>query len=104
MSENGADPAEAYVRGLPEASGEFAGYFDPGTLAEVLPPVSGLIPVEVDTGDSPNPAALGLITVMTFRVGEEAWTFPVDHVDILPGGNRVRIWIRRPEPHDTLAG
>jgi hypothetical protein len=86
-----------YVAGLPDVSGTFTGTFD---LTEVdldalLGPVPDLMPIEVDTGDQPNPAA-GFLTVLTFKIGDDEWTLPVDHVDLL-GGNRARVWVRRPQ-------
>jgi hypothetical protein len=87
-----------YVRGLPEASGTFTGMFDPAQvdLEALLGPVPDLMPVEIDTGDEPNPAA-AFMTTFTVRVGDDAWSLPVDHVDLL-GSNRVRVWVRRPQP------
>jgi hypothetical protein len=88
----------AYVGGLPEISGTFTGTFsDDADLDELSGPVPDLMPIEIDTGDRPNPAALPM-TGFTVRIGDDAWTMPVDHVDLL-GGNRVRVWVRRPQPH-----
>ncbi len=88
-----------YVAGLPEASGTFTGTYSPDTDVSVLlgADLDDLMPVEIDTGDEPNPAAL-LATTLTVRIGEQAWTLPVDHVDLL-GSNRVRLWVRRAQPH-----
>lgn len=87
-----------YVAGLPEASGTFTGTFDPEQVdLDALPgPVPDLLPIEIDTGDEPNPAAMP-VTTFTVRAGDDAWTLPADHVDLL-GGNRVRVWVRRPQP------
>jgi hypothetical protein len=87
-----------YVAGLPEASGTFTGtYSSDADVSALLGPVPDLMPVEIDTGDQPNPAAT-MMTALTIRDGERSWTLPVDHVDLL-GGNRVRVWVRRPQPH-----
>jgi hypothetical protein len=86
-----------YVAGLPDASGTFTGTYssDVGVSA-LLGPVPDLMPIEVDTGDQPNPAAFPM-TTFTVRVGDREWVLPVDHVDLL-GSNRVRVWVRRPQP------
>ena len=96
------DPVKAYVAGLPEASGTFTGTYNPDNLAVVklLGSTADLLPVEISTGDQPNPAALPL-TEITIRIDDQAWTLPVDHVDLLPGGNRVRVWVRRPGTWST---
>jgi hypothetical protein len=88
-----------YVAGLPDASGTFTGTFDPAQvdLDALFGPVPDLMPITVDTGDEPNPAA-GFLTVLTFKIGDDEWTLPVDHVDLL-GGNRATVWVRRPQPH-----
>ena len=87
-----------YVAGLPDASGTFTGTYSPDIDVSVLlgADLDDLMPVEIDTGDEPNPYA-GLVTVLRVSTGERAWTLPVDHVDLL-GGNRVRVWVRR-QPH-----
>src|SRR6266568_3805371 len=48
-----------YVAGLPEASGTFTGTYSPDTDVSVLlgADLDDLMPVEIDTGDEPNPAA-----------------------------------------------
>jgi hypothetical protein len=89
------EPVRGYVGGLPEASGTFTGTFSNDTvLAELLGSIPDVFPIEIDTGDRPNPVA-AFLTTLTIRAGDDEWTFPVDHVD-LPGGNRVRVWVRRP--------
>lgn len=96
-----ADGEPVYLAGLQDVSGTFTGEYDPEVAAEVLGlfPVSPLIPVLIDTGGQPNPAAM-LPTALTIRVNDTAWTLPVDHVDLL-GSNKVRLWLRRPaSPHD----
>jgi hypothetical protein len=83
------------IASLPEASGTFTGTFGPDVdVTALLGPVPDLMPVEIDTGDEPNPAAT-FMTELKVTTGEQTWTLPVDHVDLL-GGNRVRIWVRRP--------
>lgn len=85
-----------YVAGLPDASGEFTGTFDLGTPPAEMFTDDQLFPVEVDTYDEPNGAAdllPGQSLVIT--VNDEVYTFPVDHTELL-GGNRVRVWCRRP--------
>ena len=87
----------AYVDTLPEASGTFAGTFsDDADLSELSGPVPDLMPIEIDTGDQPNPAAIPM-TTFKVKIGADEWELPVDHVDLL-GSNRVRIWVRRPHP------
>jgi hypothetical protein len=86
------DPAGAYVRGLPEASGTFTGVYDPDIISS---PTGDLIPFEFDTGARFNPAAIPM-TAFIIEMGDQRWELPVDHVDLM-GSNRVRIWVRRPE-------
>lgn len=84
-----------YVIDLPDARVTFTGtYGSDVDVTALLGPVTDLIPIEVDTGDQPNPAAMPM-TTFTVRIGDDAWTLPVDHVDLL-GSNRVRVWVRRP--------
>lgn len=84
-----------FIATLPDASGTFSGTFSTDTdMAAVLPDPPDLFPVEVDTGDEPNPAA-AFISSLTISTGDRQWTLPVDHADLL-GGNRVRLWVRRP--------
>jgi hypothetical protein len=84
-----------YVKGLPDASGTFTGTFaDDAAITELLSGAPDLLPIEVDTGSQPNPAALPM-TEFRIRIGEQEWVLPVDHVDLL-GAGRVRIWVRRP--------
>lgn len=87
-----------YVAGLPDASGTFTGTFDPAEvdLDALLGPVPDLMPITVDTGDQPNPAAIPM-TMFKIKIGDGEWELPVDHVDLL-GGNRVTVWVRRPQP------
>jgi hypothetical protein len=87
-----------YVASLPDVSGTFTGIFSQDAdvtamLAELENSVPGLFPVEIDTGDDPNPAA-GFMTELKFQAGGQEWVLPVDHVDLL-GSNRVRVWVRR---------
>jgi len=84
----------SYVAGLPEASGTFTGTYDLELLDALSPDAPALLPFLIDTGDEPNPAAT-FISVLTVRSGEKTWEMPVHHVDLL-GGNRVRVWVRRP--------
>lgn len=84
-----------YMAGLPDASGTFTGtYSSDVDVTALLGPVPDLMPIEVDTGDQPNPAALPA-TTFKIKVGDDEWELPVDHVDLL-GRNRVRVWVRRP--------
>jgi hypothetical protein len=83
-----------YVAGLPDASGTFTGTFDPDAAAELLGPVPDLLPIEIDTGGQPNPAA-GFASTLTIRSGGDEWNLPVDHVEQI-SGNQVRVWVRRP--------
>ncbi len=86
-----------YVAGLLDASGTFTGTFSSDVdVTALLGPVPDLMPIEIDTGDQPNPAA-GFLTALTVRIGDNERVLPVDHVDLL-GGNRVRVWVRR-QPH-----
>jgi hypothetical protein len=89
------EPVRGYVAGLPEASGTFTGTFSDDTvITELLGSIPDVFPIEIDTGYRPNPLTAFLTTIV-IRAGDETWELPVDHVD-LPGGNRVRVWVRRP--------
>lgn len=75
------DYARHYAGGLPGAPGSFA----------------GLVPVEIDTYDNPNPAADMDITAgaeLVMTVGGRTYRFPVDHAEHA-GGNRWRFWCVR---------
>jgi len=93
------DRVREYVAGLPDASGTFTGTFDPAEvdLDALTVPVPDLMPITVDTGDQPNPAAT-FMTTFKIKIGDDEWELPVDHVDLL-GSNRVTVWVRRPQFH-----
>ena len=88
--------SEAYVRGLPEASGTFTGTFDSAGYAAFASQVPELMAIDIDTGDQTNPA-IAFLTEFTIRYEDQEWVLPVDHVDLSPGSNKVRVWVRRPE-------
>jgi hypothetical protein len=92
---------DSYVSGLPDASGTFTGTFDPGSpvIAAMLQDVPELLPIEIDTGNAPNPARV--LTSLGIRSGDQEWVLPVDHTDLIPGSNRVRVWVRRPGPEGS---
>jgi hypothetical protein len=87
-------PGDDPIRGLPDANVTLSGAFGPGVdVASLHGAAPDLFPVTIDTGRQPNPAAIPL-TAFTVTIGDRAWTFPVDHVDLL-GSNKVRLWLRR---------
>lgn len=85
-----------YVGGLPEASGTFTGTFGPDVDVEALfGPALDLLPIEIDTGDQPNPA-VGIATTLTITFGDEEYELPIHHTERLEG-NRVTVWVRARE-------
>lgn len=87
-----------YVAGLPDASGTFTGtYSSDVDLTALFGSVPDLMPIEIDTGGQPNPAAL-LATTLTVKIGDREWVLPIAYRDLL-GGNRIRVWVERPHPH-----
>ena len=89
-------PDAAYVAGLLEASGTFTGTFSPDELTGLLDPEPRLVPIEIDTGDRPNPAALPMTTfVIKINGTGDRYELAVSHTELL-GSNRVRVWVRWP--------
>ena len=90
------DRAASYVAGLPDASGTFSGTFDSAVMVQYWPQPD-LLPVEVDTGDRPNPLATALPgNTLAVSSGGRTWRFVIDYAEHL-SGNRWRAWCERPE-------
>lgn len=87
-----------YVAGLPDASGEFTGFYDtavPDLSRYVVAPPSDLIPVEIDTHARPNLLATATSgAVITFGIAGREFRMTVHRVERL-GGNKVRALVWR---------
>jgi hypothetical protein len=84
-----------YVASLPDASGEFTGFYDEAVAAQVLGPLPDLISVEVDTHGRPNLLATAPAgAVLTFEIAGMKFRMTIHKVEPL-GGSRVRALVWR---------